>query len=356
MSLRDIRQQEFAELWLNSKRFSIMYLAPRFGKIFTSINILKQLNPHCTLLIAYPDNKIRHSWEEDFKKRNYTNPNVTFVTHLSLKKYVDKIFDIIILDEIHLLSEAQIDVCKKLFKENKTILGLTGTMSQETKNTLWNELKLPVLATYSIEQAIEEGVIADYEISVIKVPLDRGLKLYKDKSEKQKFDSISWVIDKFEEEEKDTFFLRLQRMRIIQNSVAKLNKTKQLLQIYKEERVLAFMGNIKMCEDLNISTYHSKSSEKEVFDNFVNGAGKSLAVCKIGNTGVTYKNLNYVIINYFSSNGEDMIQKLMRALSWEYNNPNKKAKIIIITSDETIESKWLAKAIFLLDQSKIKYI
>jgi len=40
MTLRDKRQLEFANKWMVNK-FGILYLCPRFGKIFTTINILE---------------------------------------------------------------------------------------------------------------------------------------------------------------------------------------------------------------------------------------------------------------------------------------------------------------------------
>ena len=70
MTLRDKRQQEFADVWLNHGKFGILNLCPRFGKIRTSINILKNYEPHDTVLIAYPDNKIKDSWKADFEARD----------------------------------------------------------------------------------------------------------------------------------------------------------------------------------------------------------------------------------------------------------------------------------------------
>ena len=78
MTIRDKRQQEFADIWLKHGKFGILNLCPRFGKIYTSINILETLNPHDTVLIAYPDVKIKDSWLKDFETRGYNNPNVTF--------------------------------------------------------------------------------------------------------------------------------------------------------------------------------------------------------------------------------------------------------------------------------------
>ena len=162
------------------------------------------------------------------------------------------------------------------------------------------------------------------------------------------------MIDKLEREKKGTMFIRLKRMRIIQNSIAKLNKTKELLQT--EERTLVFTGTIKIADSLGIPSYHSKSSEKQLFEDFANGIGNKLAVIKIGNTGVTYKPLDRVIINYFSSSAEDLTQRVNRCMSLEYNNSEKLAKITIISSNESVEEKWLSKALEFFNPEKIKYL
>ena len=359
MTNRDLKQQQFAQTFLNSGKFGILNLCPRFGKIYTSINILEALNPHDTVLIAYPDVKIKDSWLKDFETRGYNNPNVTFVTHLSLHKHINHEFDIIIIDEIHLLSEAQIEACKELLEGNDVVLGLTGTLSKWTERVLCDELSLCVLATYTIDEAIKDGVIVDYQINIVQVNLDNITKndyKGKKKTEKKAFDDYGWVIDNLERQGRNTMFLRLARMRLIQNSLAKLNKTKDLLKKFKDERVLVFCGITKIADALGIPSYHSKSSEKALFDNFASGEGNHMAVVKIGNSGVTYKPLNRVIINYFDSNAENLAQKINRCMGMEYNNPDKKADIYIITSTESVEQKWLNKALEFFDKSKIKYL
>lgn len=359
MTLRDKRQKEFAEVWLNTGKFGILLLCPRFGKIRTSINILKRMKKDCKILIAYPDNKIKESWEEDFQIMKYKNDNITYTTHLSIKKFTNIEYDIVIIDEIHLLSENQIGECVDLFSVNSKILGLTGTLSSWTKKTLYEDLGLDVVAEYPIEKAIEEGVITDYQITVIKVPLD-NIKLNdykgKKKTEKKHFDALSWVINKLTKERKDTMFLRLARMRIIQGSLSKLNKTKELLRIYKDERILVFCGTIKIAESLGIPSHHSKSKNKQIFEDFATGEGNHLSVVKIGNTGITYKPLNKVIINYFDSNAENLAQKINRCMAMEYNNLDKKAQIFIICSTESVEQKWLTNALEFFDETKIKYV
>jgi superfamily II DNA or RNA helicase len=314
----------------------------------------------CSIFIAYPDNKIKQSWIEDFEEMNYENDNITYTTHLSIHKHTGTEFDIVVIDEIHLLSEAQIGACVDLFSINDNILGLTGTLSRWTKRTLRDDLSLSVIAEYPIEKAIEEGVIVDYQITVVNVPLDNvvrneyGKKKIK-KTELQQFKYLTGTINRMMYSGGNTMFMRLARMRLIQSSLAKLNKTKQLLQQYKDERVLVFCGTTKIADSLGIPSHHSKSKDKEAFKKFAEGEGTHMAVVKIGNTGITYKPLNKVIINYFDSNAENLAQKINRCMAMEYNTPNKKADIYIICSNESVEEKWLNKALEFFDKKKINY-
>lgn len=358
MGMRDERQREFADTWINAGMFGILNLCPRFGKIYTSINIIEKFLPK-TILVAYPKDKIKDSWQADFKKRGYDDSSVTYTTHLSLKKHLTEKYDLVIIDEIHLLSPAQVLAAQELFLLNKKILGLTGTLAAWTRRYLMNTLKLPVVATYSIATAIEEGVIADYEITVMSVDLDdRVIRTYgkKQMTERSRFRNFTFIIDKLEVEGKDTKFLRLSRVSVIQGSLAKVSKTKELLMKHKNERILVFCGLTKVADSLGIPSYHSKSTEKNVFDEFARGEGNQLAVIKIGETGVTYKPLNRVIINYFDSNSENMAQRINRCMSMEYDNPEKKAHIYIITSTEEAELNWLRRALEFFDTEKISYI
>ena len=358
MTIRDKRQKEFADVWLKHGMFGILNLCPRFGKIRTSIHALEKLKLK-SILIAYPDNKIRDAWQADFEELDFDDSIVTYTTHRSLNKYADQTFDVVIIDEIHLLSEAQIEVCKELFINNGQILGLTGTLSSWTEKTLEEELDLHVIATYPIEKAIEEGVIVDYEIHVIRVPLDNVTPQdYKGKlkTEKKQFDALTWVVNKLQRSGSDTMFMRLARMRLIQSSLAKVKATKALLDKHADERVLVFCGVTKIADSLGIPSYHNKSKEKQVFEDFAEGVGNHLAVVKIGNTGVTYKPLDKVIINYFDSNAENLAQKINRCMAMEYNTPDKKAHIYIVSTTEPTELKWLSKALEFFDETKIKYI
>lgn len=357
MTLRDQRQIEFADTWIREGENGILNLFPRFGKIRTSINIFNKTNP-VSILIAYPDKKIRKSWEDDFKHLEFDDVNVTFTTHVSLKKYVDKQFGLVVIDEIHLLSDKQLSDVKIMRSRNHKILGLTGTLSDWTKKQLKKELNLNVVATYGIEQAINEGVVADYEITVVKVPMDNTvMNNYKGKvmTEAKRLKNFSYVINKLEEEQKDSFFMKLKVMELFQNSISKKRKIIELISQHKKDRVLVFCGRKDFIEDLGIPYHHSTSENEDEFVDFVEGRGNHMAVINIGNTGVTYKPLNYIIVNAIDSNPENMTQKISRCLSMENNNPDKKGKIYITVVPSSLEEKWLEKSLSFFDKKKIKY-
>jgi hypothetical protein len=366
MTVREKRQREFADNFVNRPSTNangwpqevggILYLCPRFGKCRVGVHVLNTLKPDAHVLIAYPNVTIKKSWEEEFEKMGYSNPNIKFTTHLSLHKWAKVDWDLIILDEIHLLSEAQLLAVSQLRGE---ILGLTGTMTSWTQRVLRNDLGLHVIAEYPIEKAIEEGVITDYRIKVKRVPLDNNIRQdYKGKrrTEKQQFDMYGNMIRKLENEKRDTMFMRLARMRVIQNSVAKQRATQRLLEEFEKERVLVFCGVTAIADNLGCPVYHSKSGEKETFEAFASGKGNHLAVVKLGNTGVTYKPLHKVIINYFDSNAENLCQKINRCMAMEYDTPNKMAEIWIVCSTEEVEQRWLQKALEFFDPLKVEYV
>lgn len=353
-NIRDIRQSEFANKWLESNRYSILLLSPRMGKCNVGIRIMRKMNnPHT--LLCFPDEKIKKSWMDDFEKFDFDASNVRFTTYLSLHKYVNIPFELIICDEIHATSDNQINVLKELFLTHSQVLGLTGTLADDTRYTLKQELGLDVLATYPIEQAIKEGVVSNFQINVVQVPLDNKVKQYKGKTEKQKFDAYTYLIDKFESEGKDSKFMRLNRMRIIQNSLAKKNATISILNKHSEERILVFAGLKKIADDLGIDSFHSETKDINLLHKFASGEGSKLAVIRMGSSGITFRPLNQVVINYFSSNGEDLVQKLMRCMSYEYDNPEKTAIITIICSTEITEQKWLKKALSGISNERINW-
>jgi len=359
MDIRTEKQKEFTELWIRKGQRGILYLCPRFGKCYVGINAIEKTKPS-NVLIAYPSLKIKEEWITNFEKRNCSYSNVTFTTFLSLHKYSSNIYDLIIIDEVHLLSDAQRMECYKLLKKNRKVLALTGTLSKKSRYLLKRALNLYVYKEYLIEEAINDKILPDYFIRIIKVPLNNTKRYkYGNRTEKECFDSIMSEIreeeSKMYQNEDLLFKLKLSIIRILQKSIAKKDATINLINKYKNDRILVFCGLTDIADNLGISSYHSRSRDKKVWSEFLDGDIPHMAVVKIGNTGTTYMPLSKVIINYFDSNCETLSQKILRCMSLEYDNPDKKALIYIISSDEEIEIKWLIKALDLMNKNKIRF-
>jgi len=358
MDIRDELQMRFANTWLD-KKWGILLLTPRFGKIFTTINALEKMDKGIKILIAYPDRKIKDSWKEDFIKRNYDDSNVTYTTHISIKKYISNTYDLVIIDEIHLLSPAQRFATADLFLGTKHFLGLTGTLMEKTEKTLYKDLGIHVIAEYTLAEGIRDKIIPDYRIQVQYVPLDNittGAYNNKARTDKSQVRALTWVINKMDRERKNANFMRMTRMRILQKSISKVKKTKEILNKDTNSRILVFCGLVDVAESLNIPTHHGKSKDKELFELFKIGKINQMAVIKIGGSGVTYKRLNKILINSFDSNAESLAQKINRAMSMEYDNPEKRAEIQILSSDDKTEMNWLKKSLEFFDKDKITYI
>lgn len=358
MTTRDIRQQEAVDAYLNSDRRSIINACPRFGKIKVALDIITAMKAGYIWLLA-PRNDIFVGWEADMDKFG-VNPRQTKMTFTSIKKLENlDVPDLIIMDEPH---EASVNQQVKLHEvllnyPEIPMLGLTGTLTNKTKNELYDNLNLDTCYTYSISQGVEEGVLADYQMIVHKVNLDNGYKMYgklRNQTEKKWFDSTMYIKET-NSNPKTKHLMNLRAINIIQNSLGKLSETQRLIKEFEGERVLVFCGLTEIADALEIPVYHSKAREKDIFNDFCSGAGtvNQLATIKMMQAGVTITPINKGIINYMSGNPEDSAQKICRFLGFEYDNPEKKAEIHIISTNEEFELSRLKTGLAFFDQSKI---
>ncbi len=363
-SKRDLIQQRLAQDILKANCNLLCDIAVRTGKCRIILNYI--ISPEDRVLIVYPRTKIRKSWEEEFVKVGFDSKNIKFITTASFHKVKNK-FDYLILDEVHKLSPKQlIDVKKYVnFWEVKKVIGLSGSISIKTEKELNEGLGLYVKCRYSIDQAVEDGIIKDYQINIVEIPLSTKKVIeVKTKtstfytSEKSQFDyytgQIAWMMEspEFRSNTKLKIF-RLQRMNIIKNSKAKADLIKELLIKWRDKRILVFTGLQKISDSLGIGSYHSNSENDKSLTDFIESKINHLAVVDKVSEGVTFRNLNCSIIGFFDSNEENLSQRIGRTLVMEYNN---KAEIFIITTDEPAEKKWLQSALSLLHPSKIKYL
>lgn len=344
--------------FFKENRFGYIDGAMRLGKIKITLDILRVLHPYnCTVLIAYPDNKIKISWQDECVKWNYLNPNITYTNFSSLHKYVKDTYDMFIIDEFHSASPLERDYCHQIMtndKDTKT-LALSGTVSQETKD-VWG---LKEIAKYTTLQGINDGILSDYKITVHLVDLDTKIKTPNKKgkllSEKQKYDNYSFVIQRMQREYRNFMHLALSRNRLSLKSLGKTQYLKKLLvEKMQQKRVVIFTGLAEVADSLGIASFHSKSKDKKGFDDFMTEQVNWLALAAMGKMGVSYPNLDAVILLNFTYNAEESSQILNRAIKLDY--VGKVADLHIICLNEPPELKKVKESLSMLDKSKITYI
>lgn len=356
MTKQDELQKEFVKKGIDFfKSYDRGYfnLAMRFGKCKTTIDLLIKMDVD-SVLIAYPDNKLRDTWMDECKLWRYDNPNITYVNFSSLKKYTEEEFDFFVIDEFHSCSENEREYAHTIMSNCTYTLGLSGTVSTETDG-YWD---MEQIAAYTTEQGIEDGILADYQISVHLVDLDDSIKVKdkqgKLKTEKQKYAGYTWVIEKMKRESRNFMHLALARNRLSQSSIGKLNYVKALLHNLQDKRVLVFTGLADVADNLGVPSYHSKSKDESAYTGFQGGKHNHLALAAMGKVGVTYKDLDSVILLNFTYNAEESSQILNRAIKLDYKG--KIADLHILCLNEKPELKKIKESLSMLDQSKIKYV
>lgn len=357
MTKQDELQKEMVKRsieFYKTKKRGYLDLAMRFGKTKTVIGILNELCKKGEVLIAYPDNKLRQTWIDECELWGYNNPNITHVNFSSLKKHIDVNYDFFIIDEFHSASENERELCFDIMENCKYTIGLSGTVSDVTKLD-WG---MEEIAQYSTLQGIEDGILADYTITVHTVNLDNIIKTAdkkgKLKTEKQRYDGYTWVIENLKRQGGNFMHLALARNRLSLSSVGKMNHVKKLLEKLSDKRVLVFTGLAKVADEIGIPSYHSKSKSDDAFVDFQEKKHNRLALAAMGKVGVTYKDLDSVILLNFTYNAEETSQILNRAIKLDYKN--KMADLHVICLNEPAEIKKVKESLSMLDETKIKYV
>ena len=125
-----------------------------------------------------------------------------------------------------------------------------------------------------------------------------------------------------------------------------------LLSQLKDKKVLLFGGETSFIDSLGIKTHHSKNESVNHLQEFIDGKINQLGLVNIGSTGITFPNLDTIIITNINSNCEHLFQKLARSLLKE---EGKHSTIYILCSTEEYQQKWLKKGISQIPKEKIKW-
>ena len=344
MDKRSKVQAEAVQAIKDNNYHHLYVLSPRSGKSKILIDAIRD-KENRSIAITAPYNSILESWETEFVKWDLGFRPI-LLNQRSLEELPENI-DLLCLDEVQTLSPAQIEVIKR--KKPKHLLGLTGTLGDKNKQRLKQELGLKVVYEFSIEEAIEHGIISDYEIFIKEIDLT--------KEERKKYNELTKNFEYYKQlsfanpklsRMKD--MAALKRAQYVYRMPSKLKAAKEIIDDL--ERCLVFTTLTDVANKLCDHSFHSKSNPYNL-ELFQKERIDKLSTVGMLSMGFTAKSLKHAVIHQIQSNEELQIQKILRTCNLE---GEKKAQIYITVAKDTQDVVWLSSALQSINPSRIKYI
>lgn len=322
-------------------------------------HIFQNYDDTLKVMVVAPKRSIFQSWTDEAKKFNLEHllEHITFSTYISLTKQ-DTDYDIVYLDECHNLlftHEPWLNAYKG------RILGLTGTppkIASSEKGMMVNKY-CPITYKYITDDAINDGILNDYQIIVHKLRLD-DRKNFMQKTKKGQFPTSELASYNYWTERllnanapKDIQIMRVLRMKALMGFPSKERYAKRLFESI-DDKVILFANTQDQADKMCDHSYHSGNKSSEVnLEKFKSGEIDKLSCVLQLNEGVNIPNLKQGIIMHAYGNERKSAQRLGRLLRL---NPNEKATIHILCYVGTVDETWVIQALDQYDQSKIKWI
>lgn len=358
---------------LNLKsKYILAELPTSVGKTRVALEFMNDKKATGNILIVIPRLILIDNWKKEFIKWGYEPylTQVTFTTYISLPKYTKgKMYDLVIFDECHHLSERAREAAEELI--SNYILLLSATVNR----TLKKEFKMlfPQLECYkiSMREAIDEDILPDPKVFLIPLELnnkvtetmvinpkakkatevsfpyrfmarkDKNTKYIIKCTQKEYYSDLSAMVDFYKRNYLHTnnqaIYFRWQQKakeRLMWLSGLKNNVVLQLLEKLKDKRTLTFCNGIEQTEILGKYCINSKNTESDsILEDFNNEKINHITACNILNEGANLTNCQVGIFVSINSSDTMRIQKLGRILR------HKEPKIFIIYYKDTREEE-----------------
>ena len=338
------------------KQKCTIVLGTGVGKTLVGLKHMeKYYSPLQSILIVAPKLSIISSWRYEAEKFGLSKvlENATFSTYLSLNKHNPNDFDAVYFDEVHSLLDSH-----RPFLNSFTgrVLGLTGTPPKHKnseKGRIVSEY-CPVVFTFKADDAIESGIINDYQIIVHEVGISTA-KDYKVETKNKSFLTsealnYSYWGTRIDTSTGQTHILRVMRMKAMMEYPSKERYAKELLKSINS-KCIVFANTQDQADRMCTHSYHSNNPDSETnLQDFRAGNITKLSCVLQLNEGVNIPGLKQGIIMHAYGNERKASQRIGRLLRL---NPDDKAIVHILCYIGTVDEKWVKEALEDFDQSKI---
>ena len=378
---RDDYQKEALNAWAREGFKGSVIAATGFGKSrvaalaigYSLDELVESGDTDTRCLVLVPTVQLQEQFPHELKKWGFENylDRIDFMCYQSAHNLEDKHYHVVVCDEIHLgLSE----VYRQFFDKNTfdRLLCLTATIPEDPEYRMVLVNLAPPCFTITLDECVNAGFVADYEIYCIGVDLDESERASYDGYHKMfvKMKAILGRYGQFQHAQ-DILAGRIPgnkgvaaqymnsirgRRQTVQEASAKIQSAADVVRHYEGEKILTFGGTNKftdrVADKIGAPVYHSGKTAKqkrEALENFKSGECKVLCSTKALNQGMDVPDVGIGIIVGLESKALPMIQRLGRIIR---KDGDKIGKIYIFYVKHSQEEKWLEQATKTLNNVK----
>lgn len=362
------RWQEDASLkWVNNGGNGIFLGCTGSGKSLAAMYCMQMKSVRS--IVVVPTIALMNQWRGEISQHldikdsdvgaigdgQHSVKRVTVAVINSVRDMDLSMFDMIVFDEAH--RYGSLENIKPLVENDfKYKLGITATLRRsDGADEILEELIGKVVFTYETKDAVQDGVLSEFEI------VNVGIDLTVDEMEKYKkhtktIDSSGMTMSKAlaamkgfgPDKWKGVGVVRATAWRkaLISNAEGKMTKLIEIIKKEKDKKIIIFNETIKMAElerkllkkeGFESEIYHSKMKKQTAIDRFRDGDVKILVSVKSLNEGLDVKDVDVCIRVAGTSQDRDTIQRLGRGL--RVVEGKEKAMYYQIYCKDTLE-KW----------------
>lgn len=336
--------QKNCQLALEKNNNCLIIKSIRSGKTLTILDYAVK-NDYKSILWIVPYLTNIAGLQEELEKWNI-DLNIICITYNSIKKYETKHFDLVVLDECHRITQYNYQYLRSITYDK--LIAMTGTYPKNVskRELLHIDLKLRLVYTYSIKDAVLDGNVAPYNINIIIKKLS-SLKTIHVLTKKYNFytsetASYKFLISKIlKSDGKQKMMSIFNMMRFLNTVPSTITFIKNYITANKSKRFIIFVATKAMAEQCSEYCYYGDKDDK-YFNEFREGKINHLVLVEKATIGVTYNNLDGCLLTTINSSNSSVLQKIFRTILFR---PNYTAQIDILINDKTIQQEWIHRAL-----------
>ena len=297
------------------------------------IDVVKQSNQR--VLLVVPTQLLVQGWTDQFHEVGLSmlrNQHVRIICYSSLHKQQSR-YDMIILDEIHKLTELSSEYISSIGLSEK-VVGLTATFPSEydEKKAILQQLKLPIVFQYSLHQASQDGITNKWHIEVVFCTLTP--------QEHSKYLHICQKINACRNQ-RFRQLLYIQRQNFIASASSKIRIAKKMIERYEEEdkRIVVFGNTLKTLKQISKGNVVDSGYGRMNAQKFKEGRINHVCSVNILTEGHNLVDVDGIVLMQIRSKLLQTVQKIGRCL--RKTAEGESVITVLITRGTIDETKYL---------------